>query len=137
MAIAIYPGTFDPITPGRVDVAERASRLFDRLVVAVAIGRHKAPERSLDQRLALVREALAHLPNVEVEGFDGLVVDFAAARGASVLVRGLRGARDVGDELAMVVTNRRIAAGIQTMFLAASEDLGHVSSTVVRALARS
>lgn len=135
MTTAIYPGTFDPITRGHVDVVERAAQFFDRLIVAVAVGRHKNPALSLESRVALVRKVLHRIPTVEVEGFDGLNVDFAMQHGASVIVRGLRTADDVRSEMAMAGTNRGMSPGIETVFLPASEDSGYISCTVIREMA--
>lgn len=135
MTTAVYPGTFDPITRGHIDVAERAARLADRLIVAVAVGHHKTPRLSLEERVASVREALHHVPNIEVEGFDGLIADFASRRGASVVVRGLRTTDSIFDELAMTVTNRRLNPGLETLFLPTSEGCDPISSTVVREIA--
>jgi pantetheine-phosphate adenylyltransferase len=137
MTTAIYPGTFDPVTSGHVDAAERAARLVDRVIIAVAAAHHKTPGLSLQERVALVREALRHVPSVEVEAFDGLLVDFAAQHGASVVVRGLRTTDSLSNELAMAVTNRGVNPDLQVLFLPASEDRDHISSTVVRELVAS
>jgi pantetheine-phosphate adenylyltransferase len=135
MTTAIYPGTFDPITRGHIDVIERAARLFDRVVVAVAVGHHKTPGLSLQDRVALARDALHHLPEVEVASFDGLIVDFAAHREASVIIRGLRTTDNLFNELAMAATNRGMTPSLQTVFLPASEGYDHISSTVIREIA--
>jgi pantetheine-phosphate adenylyltransferase len=135
MTTAIYPGTFDPITSGHIDVAERAARLVDRVIIAVAVGHHKTPGLTTEERVALAREALHHLRNVEVEGFDGLIADFAARRGASVVIRGLRTTDSLFNELAMAVTNRGMNPDLQVLFLPASEDRDPISSTVVREIA--
>jgi pantetheine-phosphate adenylyltransferase len=120
MGLAIYPGTFDPITRGHLDVAERVARLFDRVLIAVAASRPKRPRLSVEDRVALACEALHHVPNVQVEAFDGLIATFAAHRGASVLIRGLRTIDNLSDEAAMAVTNRRMIPGLETMFVPSS-----------------
>lgn len=134
MTTAVYPGTFDPITRGHLDVAERAARMFDRVIVAVAAGRHKTPGLDVAQRVELACRALAHIANVEVDSFTGLVVDFATQRGASVIVRGLRARSDVDHEVPMALANQMMQPGIQTVFFPASGDARHISSTVVREL---
>jgi pantetheine-phosphate adenylyltransferase len=135
MSLAIYPGTFDPITLGHVDVAERVARLFDRVLVAVAVGRHKRPGLSVEDRVTLACEALRHVPNVQVEAFDGLIASFAAHRGASVLIRGLRATDNLSEEVAMAVTTRIMIPGLETLFVPSSADLDPVSSTIIREIA--
>ncbi len=132
---AMYAGTFDPITLGHVDLISRAAGIFPRLILAVA--RHP-PKRTLfdvDERVAIAREALAHLPNVEVEPFDGLLVEHARRRGVRVLVRGLRAFSDFEFEFQMALTNRKLAPDIETLFLMPSEEFSYVSSSTVRQIA--
>jgi len=136
MKTALYPGTFDPITLGHVDVASRAARLFDRVIVAVAGTGSKQPHFDLAQRTALAEEALANIPNCEVRSFEGLLVDFAQQCGAVAIVRGLRAVSDFEYEIQLAAINRRLDAKIETVFLSPAEHLGFVSSSIVREVAR-
>lgn len=135
--LAIYAGTFDPITLGHLDVVRRAAHVFERLIVAVSASSRK-PEAmfSIEERLDMVRDSVAELGNTEVEPFDGLLVDHAHARGARVLVRGLRAFSDFEFEFQMALTNRRLAPDIETLFLMPSEEYSYVSSSTVREIAR-
>ncbi len=130
--IAIYPGTFDPITNGHLDIIERSSRLFDQLLIGVAASARKSPGLSLEQRLELVKLATKNLTNVKVTGFSGLSIHFAQQNQASVIVRGLRAAADFEYELQLVGMNRRMAPEIETIFLATSEQSAFISATIVR-----
>lgn len=132
---AIYAGTFDPITFGHVDLVERAARIFNRLIVAVAGSTRKAPLFTLAERLDLARKALAHVENVEVEEFEGLLVEYARAKGVRVLVRGLRAFSDFEFEFQMALTNRQLAPEIETLFLMPKEEFSYVSSSSVREIA--
>jgi len=132
---AIYPGTFDPITRGHEDIIARACALFPVVIVAVAIAHHKKTMFTLDERLSLVREALAHLGGVRVEPFDGLVRDFARAQRASVMVRGVRGVTDFDYEVQLAGMNRHLAPEVDTVFLSPSDGVRHISSTLVREIA--
>lgn len=134
--IAIYPGTFDPITHGHADIVRRASRLFGRIVVAVAESPKKEPSFSLEQRVLLAREALEDLPNVEVLGFDTLLASFAKAQGARVILRGLRAVSDFEHEFQLAAMNRQLAPQVETMFLTPAEEYSFVSSSLVREIAR-
>jgi pantetheine-phosphate adenylyltransferase len=133
--IAVYPGSFDPITHGHTDLAERAARLFDRVIVAVARHSGKRAVFSLDERVALARAALGNLPNVEVCGFDTLLVDFARAQGARVIVRGLRAVSDFEFEFQLASMNRHLAPDVETLFLTPAEQYAFVSSSLVREVA--
>ena len=133
---AIYPGTFDPITHGHADIARRASRLFGRIVVAVAESPRKEPSFSLDDRVLLAREALADLHNVEVLGFDMLLARFAREQGATVILRGLRAVSDFEHEFQLAAMNRQLAPEVETMFLTPAEEYSFVSSSLVREIAR-
>src|ERR1700727_2110622 len=117
MRIAIYPGSFDPLTNGHLDVAQRAAKLFDRVIVAVAKNESKNPLFTLEEREALVKQAVAHLPNVRTDSFDGLLVEYAAARKARVIVRGLRAVSDFEFEFQLAVMNRKRADHIQALFM--------------------
>lgn len=134
--IALYPGTFDPITLGHLDVMRRAARLFDHVYLAVADSAAKAPIFSLDERAELAREALNGIANVEVSVFTGLLVTHAQELGATAIVRGLRAVSDYEYEIQLAAINRRLDPGIETIFLSPAEDMGFVSSSIVRELAR-
>lgn len=133
---AIYPGTFDPLTNGHVDLISRATQLFDRVVVAVAANSGKSPLFSLEQRIALCKTALAHLPQVEVIGFDVLLIHLAERLGIRVILRGLRVVSDFEYEFQLATMNRQIAPTIETLFLTPSEKFMFISSTLVREIAQ-
>ena len=130
--IAIYPGTFDPITLGHEDIVRRAARMFDRVVIAVATAHHKKTLFTLEERLAITREALADLPQVSVEPFTGLVTAFAVAQGARVMVRGVRSVTDFDYEAQLAGMNRALVPEVDTMFLTPDSATQHISSTLVR-----
>ncbi len=132
MVIAMYPGSFDPVTNGHLDIAKRAARMYDRLIVAVLNNKSKMPLFSMEERLALLRESCAHLENVEVDAFEGLTVDFARRKGATVMVRGLRAVTDFENEIQLAHTNHALLPGIETVFLATSIRWSYLSSTTVR-----
>lgn len=129
---ALYPGTFDALTYGHLDIVNRSARMFDRLVVAIAFNDKKKPTFTVEERMAAIREETRHLPNVSVEHFRGLTVDYATKIGAKVIIRGLRVASDFEFELQMAVMNRIMKAGIDTAFLAPSIDTLFVSSSLVK-----
>jgi pantetheine-phosphate adenylyltransferase len=133
---AIYAGTFDPVTYGHLDLVKRASRLFDRLIIAVAISSRKKAMFTIEERLAMTREVCADLPNVEVDSFDGLLVDYARRKEVKVLIRGLRAFSDFEFEFQMTLTNRKLAPDIETLFLMPCEDYSYVSSSTVREIAQ-
>ncbi len=133
---AIYPGTFDPITRGHVDIARRAGRMFDEVIVAVAISDAKNPLFSLEERVEVCRESLLCIPNVSVQGFEGLLVDFAQAQAASIVVRGLRAVSDFEYEMQLAGINREMSPEIDTVFIASSHEFQFLSSTMVREIAR-
>lgn len=132
MKQAIYPGTFDPVTLGHFDVMRRAAGVFDGLVVAVAANTRKTTWFSLEERMAIAKEAVADLSNVTVTSFDGLLVEFARRQGIHCLVRGLRAFSDFEYEFQMALTNRKLAPDIETVFLMTSEDHSYISSTTVK-----
>ncbi len=136
MKVAVYPGSFDPITLGHLDVVVRANRLFDRVIVAVAKREEKHPLFSWEERIALARQATAGIAGVMVEGFDGLLVDFVRAKGADAVVRGLRAVMDFDYEFQMALTNRKMAPEVETIFFVPSEKFFYLSSSLVRELAR-
>ena len=131
----VYPGTFDPITNGHLDLVERAARMFDHVIVAVADSRKKNPLFSLEERVALAREVLGHLPNVEVKGFDKLLAHFVREERANVLLRGLRAVSDFEYEFQLANMNRALAPEIETLFLTPAEHLSYISSSLVREIA--
>jgi pantetheine-phosphate adenylyltransferase len=135
MTVAIYPATFDPITNGHVDIAARAAGIFDRLIVAVYARPLKSLLFSTEERLAMTREALAHLPNVTVESYDGLTVEFARKVGAQVIVRGLRVLSDFEWEFQLALTNRQLAPDVDTVCLMTSQEYSFLSSSVVKEVA--
>ena len=132
---AIYPGTFDPVTNGHCDLIERAARLFDKVIVAVAANPKKAPLFTLAERVALAQQALATLPNVEVCSFDTLLADYAHRRGAQVILRGLRAVSDFEFEFQMAGMNRQLAPDIETLFLTPAEKYTYISSSLVKEVA--
>lgn len=133
--VAIYPGTFDPIHNGHTDLISRASRMFDHVIVAVAISAGKRPRFSVDERVQLAKDVTAPFGNVEVDRFDGLLIHFAAKREANVIVRGLRAVSDFEFELQLASMNRKMAPTLETMFLTPDEGYSYVSSTLVREIA--
>ena len=134
--IAIYPGSFDPITLGHLDLIQRSSRLFERVIVAVLRNPNKTPLFTVQQRLEQIRLTTKHLPNVEVDAFDGLTVNYAHKRQAQVLLRGLRAVSDFEIELQMAHTNKTLSTQIETVFLATSNEYSFLSSSVVKEIAR-
>jgi len=133
---AIYPGTFDPMTNGHLDIIERGVRLFDRLIVALLHNTEKQPLLPLAERQEIVRAVVARFPNVTVETFDGLLVDYCRARGARAIVRGLRALSDFEYEFQMALMNRKLEPGVETVFMMPSEAWSYVSSRLVKEVAR-
>ena len=134
--VAVYPGTFDPITHGHTDLVSRAARVFDRVIVAIAESPHKTPFFSLEKRIELAHSQLGNLDNIEIVGFSNLLVDFVLENGASVIVRGLRAVSDFEYEFQLASMNRNLCASVETMFLTPDEKYGFISSTLVREVAR-
>jgi pantetheine-phosphate adenylyltransferase len=132
---AIYPGTFDPITNGHLDLVRRASRLFDRVVVAIADNPGKAPLFSLQERVAMAREVLGEFSNVEVTGYQGLTVEFARQHKLDVMVRGLRAVSDFEFEFQLANMSRALAPEVESVFLTPQEDLAYISSSMIREIA--
>ena len=130
--LAVYPGSFDPLTNGHVDIIQRGARLFDRIVIALLVNRDKAPLFSVEERLELTREVFRTQPNVEVDTFDGLLVDYAHRRRGNVIVRGLRAISDFEYELQMALMNRRLSDEIETVFMMPAEPYTYVSSRLVK-----
>lgn len=134
--LAIYPGSFDPITLGHLDIIQRGCRLFDQVVVAVLRNPNKTPLFTVAERVAQIRQSTRHLPNVEVDSFDGLTVNYAQMRQATVLLRGLRVLSDFEMELQMAHTNKTLSDQIETVFLATSNEYSFLSSSLVKEIAR-
>ena len=133
---ALYPGTFDPITNGHIDLVERATQMFDRVVVAIAENKRKNPLFSLEERIDLAKQVLADNPKVEVMGFNTLLVDFAHEQEAKVLVRGLRAVADFEFEFQLASMNRHLAPDIESVYLMPSEQYSFISSSLVKEVAR-
>ncbi len=136
MVTALYPGTFDPITNGHIDLVERATQIFDRVVVAIAENKRKNPLFSLEKRIDLARQVLVDNPKVEVLGFNTLLVDFAHEQQAKVLVRGLRAVADFEFEFQLASMNRHLAPDIESVYLMPSEQYAFISSSLVKEVAR-
>jgi pantetheine-phosphate adenylyltransferase len=136
MKCAIYPGSFDPVTNGHLDVIGRARKLFDEIVVAVAHNDEKQPLFSLEERLDLLRRALEKIDNVRIAQFDGLLVEFAAAQQASAVIRGLRAVSDFEFEFQMALMNRKLEDSVETIFLMPKEEYTYLSSRLVKEIAR-
>lgn len=133
---AVCVGSFDPVTLGHADIITRGARIFDRLTVGIGINPDKRPLFTCDERVDLMQQVLAPLDNVEVTSFDGLAVNFVRERGAAVLLRGVRSLMDIETELTMSLTNRTLAPEIETVFLMANESYSHISSTLIKQIAR-
>jgi pantetheine-phosphate adenylyltransferase len=130
--IAVYPGSFDPLTNGHVDIITRGARLFDRIVVAIAANAEKSPLFSMRERMDIAREVFARLPNVEVDTFDGLLVDYVERRQAKAIVRGLRAVSDFEYEFQMALMNRRLNGKIETVFMMPAEQYSYISSRLIK-----
>lgn len=133
---AIYPGSFDPVTNGHLDVIDRARKLFDEVIVAVAHNDQKSPLFSLEERLGFLKNALGKIKNVEVAPLDGLLVDFAVTRKATAVIRGLRAISDFEFEFQMALMNRKLEATVETIFLMPKEEYTYLSSRIVKEIAR-
>ncbi len=130
--IAIYPGSFDPLTNGHIDIIQRGAKLFDRIVVAILVNVEKAPLFSVAERIEICRDAFKGQPNVEIDTFDGLLVDYVRRRHAKVIVRGLRAISDFEYELQMALMNRRLNTDVETVFMMPAEPYTYVSSRLVK-----
>jgi pantetheine-phosphate adenylyltransferase len=136
MRTAIYPGSFDPLTNGHLDVVQRAAKLFDRVIVAVAKNESKQPLFTLAEREGLVKRAVTHLPNVETDTFDGLLVEYVASRKARAIVRGLRAISDFEFEFQLALMNRKLDESIETIFMMPKDTYTFLSSRIVKEIAR-
>lgn len=134
--IAIYPGTFDPITLGHIDIIERASKIFDSVIVTLAVNPSKEPLFSAEERLEMISDAVQNFSNVTIEKFDGLLVNYAIEKKALVIIRGLRAISDFEYEFQMALMNRKLANDIQTVFLMPHEKYTYLNSTIVKGVAR-
>jgi len=134
--IAIYPGSFDPITSGHLDVIERGSRLFDRLIVAILLNDEKDPLFSVEERMEMLREVLSAFPNVEVDHFEGLLVDYAMQKKAKAVLRGIRAISDYEYELQMALMNRKLQPQLETVFMMPAEAYSYLSSRLVKEIFR-
>ena len=130
--LAIFPGSFDPLTNGHVDIISRGARLFDRIIVAILVNAEKAPLFSMDERVEITRAVFRDHPNVEVDTFDGLLVDYVERRRAQVIVRGLRAVSDFEFEFQMALMNRRLNATIETVFMMPAEQYTYISSRLIK-----
>jgi len=130
--VAVYTGSFDPVTLGHVNVIERSSRLVDTLVVGVGVNPEKAALFSTEERVELIRASTQHIDNIEVKTFDGLAVDFVREVGARVMIRGVRPLTDIAAEFTMMMANRQLDPSIETIFLMADEEFTHISSTLLK-----
>ena len=133
--VAVYPGSFDPLTNGHVDIIERGARLFDRIIVAILRNAQKQPLFSVEERIGLLRDAFKDEPKVEIDTFEGLLVDYAARRDVNVIVRGLRAVADFDYELQMALMNRHLNPGVETVFMMPAEQYAYVSSRLVKEVA--
>lgn len=129
---AIYPGTFDPVTYGHIDLIERAARIFGKVIVAVAHSRHKGVLFTVDERVAMLKDAVKGMANVTVDEFDGLVVDYAKRVGSRIMIRGVRMISDFEYEFQMALTNRKLAGEVETIFMMPREDYSYVSSKLIK-----
>lgn len=134
--LAVYPGTFDPITNGHLDIIHRAAALFDEVTVAVTTNPAKTPLFTVDERIAMIQHAITDQPGVDVEGFDGLLMDYAKSKQADVIVRGLRAITDFEFEFQMALVNRKLADDIVTVFLMPNEKYTYLNSTIVKEVAK-
>lgn len=135
MKIAVYPGTFDPITNGHLDIVERAAKLFDQVVIGVAAENYKNNLFTLEERVALVRTTVARLPNVQVEGFHGLLMDFVHAKKAQAIIRGLRAVSDFEYEFQMYLMNKKLDEKVETIFLMTANEYSFLSSSIIKQVA--
>lgn len=133
--VAIYPGSFDPVTNGHLDIIERGTGIFDRVIVAVLVNVAKNPLFTLEERLEMLRDATSRWPNVVIDTFDGLLVSYAAERQARVILRGIRAVTDFEYEFQMAAMNRRLAPGIETVFMVPAEAYSYLSSSLVKEVA--
>lgn len=136
MAIAVVPGSFDPITAGHMDIIKRATRLYDEVVVGIVVNPSKSPLFTLEERVNMVKEAVNWDPKIKVDSFDGLLIEFVKMHGAHVIIRGLRAVSDFEHEFQMAQMNRKLCPDIETIFVMASPEYAYLSSSIVKEIAR-
>lgn len=134
--IAIYPGSFDPCTNGHLDIIERSSEIFEKVIVAILVNSSKTPTFSVEERMELLKAATAHIPNVEVMSFNGLLAQFAEQQGAKVIIKGLRAVSDFEYEFQMSLTNTKLNPNVETLFMITKSENMYLSSSIVREVAR-
>jgi len=130
--LAVFPGSFDPLTNGHVDIIERGTHLFEKIIVAILVNAEKSPLFSMDERVEIVRETFRGRPNIEVDTFDGLLVDYVERRKAHVIVRGLRALSDFETEFQMALMNRRLSPSVETVFMMPAEQYTYISSRLIK-----
>lgn len=135
MRIGIYPGSFDPVTNGHIDIIERSAKLLDKLIVAIMINPSKMPLFSVEERILMIRESITHIDNVEICGFTGLLVDLAQSKNAGFIIRGLRAVTDFEYELQMTLMNKKLNSSIETLFLMTDSKYSYLSSSIVKEIA--
>ena len=133
---AIYPGSFDPFTNGHLDIIERTAKIFDKVIVAILVNSSKTPTFSTEEKLDMLKKVTAHIPNVEVEFFDGLLVNYVKSKGAQVVVKGLRAISDFEYEFQMALLNKNIEPEIETLFMMTNNKYSYLSSSIVKELGR-
>ncbi len=136
MSSAIYPGSFDPVTNGHLDIIERTAAIFDKVTVAILINSSKTPTFTVEERIDMLKNATAHIPNVEIEFFDGLLVDFVRSKNAKVIIKGLRAVSDFEYEFQMAMLNKSVAPDIETLFMMTGNKYSYLSSSIVKELGR-
>lgn len=136
MNIAIYPGSFDPVTNGHLDIIERTAAIFDKVIVAILINSNKKPTFTIEERMDMLKAATSHIKNVQIEFFDGLLVDFVKEKGARVIVKGLRAISDFEYEFQMAMLNKSVEPEIETLFMMTSNKYSYLSSSIVKELGR-
>ena len=136
MNIAIYPGSFDPVTNGHLDIIERTAEIFDKVIVAILVNSNKTPTFSIEEKIEMLKKSTAHIKNVEIEFFDGLLVNFVKKKGAKVIVKGLRAISDFEYEFQMAMLNKSVAPDIETLFMMTSNKYSYLSSSIVKELGR-
>lgn len=136
MKIGIYPGTFDPVTNGHLDILTRASKLFDKIIVGVAEDSDKDTLFNIDERVSFIKDAVKDLPNVEVESFSGLLMHFTESKGAKVIIRGLRAVSDFEYEFQLALMNKNLNESVETLFLTTSSEYAFLSSTIIKSVVK-
>lgn len=136
MRICVYPGSFDPITNGHIDIIERASYLFDKLIVGVLINTSKSPLFTVEERISLIKESCSHIKNVEVDSFEGLLIDFMKKKKATTIIKGLRAVSDFEYEFQMALMNRKLSSEIETIFMMTNSKYSYLSSSLVKEVAK-